>query len=271
MKVELKTWGQLSVATALAGFALTGCADESGEGGEGAAMQQVGGEGEGGEGEGGEGEGGVDTSAASTDPVVFGSALAIAEAHVIAARDAYAAGEIEAGAEMFAHPVSEVLLELQPTFTELGVDDLSPLFLAASDAALIGASSKDIALKADDIVTALRAAEEKAPTGDTSAGKIAAGVVADQIERAVEMYGQAAETTIYGPYLDGYGFHRAATTIYERSAEAIKGEDPKLAATIERALSVLGTAYPTVARPENLDANQGELSGVSSAVLLAAS
>jgi hypothetical protein len=281
MKVELKTWtglgAQLGIATALAGLTLSGCAEEAGEGGEDAAIQQVGeaGEGEGvggeGEGQGGEGEGGVDTSAASSDPVVYGSALAIAEAHVIAARDAYAAGETEAGAEMFAHPVSEVLLELQPTFNELGVEDLSPLFLAASDAALIGASPEDIAAKAASIIAALRAAEKKAPSGGASEGKIAAGVIADQIERAVEMYGQAADTTIYGPYLDGYGFYKAAETTYERSAEAIKSEDAELAATIEKALSVLGTAFPTVARPENLDANQGELSGASASVLLSSS
>ncbi|MEM1052244.1 MAG: hypothetical protein AAGI28_09135 [Pseudomonadota bacterium] len=274
MKVELKTWGQLGVATALAGLTLTGCAEEAAEdGGDAAQVAEAGegGEGEGGEGEGGEGEGGVDTASAASDPIVFGSALAIAEAHVIAARDAYAAGETEAGAEMFAHPVSEVLLELQPVFSELGVDDLSPLFTGASEAALQGASADDIAGKADGIVTALRAAEDKAPSSDASAGKIAAGVVADQIERAVEMYGQAADTTIYGPYLDGYGFYKAAQTTYERSADAIKGEDAELASTIEKTLGLLGEAFPGVERPQNLDANQAALSGASAGVLLAAS
>lgn len=281
MKAELKTWtglgAQLGVATALAGLTLTGCADEASESDDGAATEQVGeaGEGEGvdgeGEGQGGEGEGGVNTSAASSDPVVYGSALAIAEAHVIAARDAYAAGETQAGAEMFAHPVSEVLLELEPTFAQLGVEDLSPLFLAASDAALIGASAEDIAAKADSIVAALRAAEEKAPSNGASEGKIAAGVVADQIERAVDMYGQAADTTIYGPYLDGYGFYKAAEATYERSASVITADDINLAKSIEDALTLLAAAYPSVERPEDLDANQGELSGASASVLLASS
>ncbi|UAB77933.1 hypothetical protein INR77_14345 [Erythrobacter sp. SCSIO 43205] len=280
MKVELKTWTQLGVATALAGLTLAGCSGEAGEGGdagESAAMQQAGEAGEGEGGEGGEGsrgeggEGGVDVAAAGNDPVTYTSALAVAEAHVIAARDAYAAGKTQAGAEMFAHPVSEVLLELQPVFDAQGVEDMSPLFAGASEAALSGVDASEIAKQADIIIAALRDAEAKAPQSDKSAGTIAAGVVADQIERAVAMYAQASESTQYGPYLDGYGYYKTAASTFERSAEAIRSEDAKLATSIEKALALLATAYPSVTRPENLDANQGELSGASASVMLAAS
>jgi len=280
MKVELKTWTGLGVATALAGLTLAGCSGEAGEGGEtgeGGESALVGSAGEGGEGEGGEGgegaggEGGVEIAAAGNDPVIYGAALAVAEAHVIAARDAYAAGQTEAGAEMFAHPVSEVLLEMEPVFADRGVEDFKSLFSDASGAALNGAEASEIASQADTIIAALRAAEEKAPEGDASAGKVAAGVVADQIERAVAMYAQASESTSYGPYLDGYGFYKAAVATFERSSDAIRGEKTDLAATIETALDLLGEAYPSVARPENLDVNQGALSGASASVLLAAS
>ena len=280
MKVELKTWTQLGVATALAGLTVAGCSGEAGEGGEtgeGAAMQQAGqaGEGEGGEGgegTGGEGgEGGVDVAAAANDPVIYSSALAVAEAHVIAARDAYEAGEREAGAEMFAHPVSEVLLELQPVFDARGVEDMSPLFAGASQAALSGVEASEINSQAEIIFAALRAAEEKAPQSDKSAGKVAAGVVADQIERAVAMYAQASESTQYGPYLDGYGYYKTAAVTFERSVDAIRDEDARLATSIEKVLALLAKAYPTVTRPEKLDVNQGELSGASASVLLAAS
>ena len=67
-------------------------------------------------GAGGEGEGGVAVADAFTSPVIYNSALAIAAAHVYAARDAHAAGQHEAAAEMFAHPVSEVLLDMEPVF-----------------------------------------------------------------------------------------------------------------------------------------------------------
>lgn len=283
MKVELKTWSglgaQLGLATAL-GLTIAGCSGDAGESGEpaegdtGAVVGTAGesGAGEGGEaGEGSGGEGGVDTAAAGNDPVIYGAALAVAEAHVIAARDAYAAGQTEAGAEMFAHPVSEVLLEMAPVFDAQGVADMSPLFAGASEAALGGASSDDIAGQADAIIAALRNAEAKGPKSDTSAGKVAAGVVADQIERAVAMYAQASESVEYGPYLDGYGYYKTAASTFERSAGAIQEEDAELYGAIEAALSLLAQAYPSVERPESLDANQGALSASSAGVLLAAS
>jgi len=71
---------------------------------------------------GGEGEGGVAVDAALTDPVVYNIALAVAEAHVRAARDAFEAGETKAAGEMFAHPVSEVLFDMAPIFEAQGVD-----------------------------------------------------------------------------------------------------------------------------------------------------
>lgn len=280
MKVELKTWTGLGVATALAGLSLSGCGGEAGgEGGEGGEAAQVGeagvageGEGEGGEGTGGEGgEGGVDIGAASSDPVVYASALAVAEAHVLAGRDAYAAGETEAGAEMFAHPVSEVLLEMEPVFAERGVEDFKPLFSQTSEAALAGASADDVAKRTDAIIAALRAAEAKAPDNGAAAGAVAGGVVAEMIERAVEMYARANEGTDYGPYLDGYGFYKAALATFERSGDAIRSENADLAKRIEAALGLLGEAYPGVERPASLDVAQGKLSGASASVLLAAS
>ncbi|MEO1623495.1 MAG: hypothetical protein AAFU53_21035, partial [Cyanobacteria bacterium J06632_3] len=121
MRSTLKVWTGLGVATALAGAGLAGCAGENGEGGEGgeggaeSSLSGEAGEGEAGEGEGGEGEagagdgeGGVSAAEAAGDPVVYGAALAIVEAHAIAARDAYLAGKTDAAAEMFGHPVSEV-------------------------------------------------------------------------------------------------------------------------------------------------------------------
>lgn len=280
MKVELKTWTGLGVATALAGLSLSGCGGEAGgEGGEAAQVGEAGvaGEGEGGEGQGGEGtggeggEGGVDVGAAGSDPVVYTSALAVAEAHVLAGRDAYAAGETEAGAEMFAHPVSEVLLEMEPVFAKRGVEDFKPLFSQTSEAALAGASADDVAKRTDAIIAALRAAEAKAPDNGAGAGAVAGGVVAEMIERAVDMYARANEGTDYGPYLDGYGFYKAAQAAFERSGDAIRSENADLAKRIEAALGLLGQAYPGVERPANLDVAQGKLSGASASVLLAAS
>ena len=274
MKVELKTWGALGLATALAGAGIAGCSGEAGENANPAETAQVGEGGEGGEGEGGEGgesgEGGVDIASAASDPVTYTTALAIAEAHVLAARDAYRAGQTEAAAEMFAHPVSEVLADMDPVLTESGVADFKPLFSEASQAAFAGASVKDVDAKVDDIIAALRGAAQKAPDNGTSDAAVAGGVIADQIERAVAMYAEASSSDQYAPYLDGYGFYMAAKAHFELSGDAIRGENESLHTKIGQALALLAKAYPAAERPASLDANQGALSGASSSVMLSA-
>ena len=160
--------------------------------------------------ESGEGEGGVAIEQAGTDPIVFTSALAITEAHIVAARDAFLAGETQAAAEMFAHPVSEVLFDVGPYLQERGVENFDDLLTNASIAVFDGADGDEITERTAEIIETLRAAEEKAPDNGMSDARVAAGVVADQIDRAAYMYTLIAETDEYEPYLDGYGFYKAA-------------------------------------------------------------
>lgn len=286
MNSTLKLWTQLGLGTALAGGLLAACGGEAG--GEGASGEAgaatsaaTAGEGEGGSGEGegggaaaapagGEGEGGVATADAAKDPVAYGIALAVAEAHVVAARDAYAAGKKEAAGEMFAHPVSEVLLDMDPAFTALGVKDMKPLFTAASDAALAGKPAAEVNKAYDAIIAALRAAASKAPKSDAGAAKVSALVIADMIERAATMYRQLPKNAEYEPYLDGYGFSRVAMSAFAASGAGIKADNPALYASITEALALLKQAYPGAARPAKLPAEPGALSGASAKVMLAA-
>jgi len=283
MNSTLKLWTQLGLGTALAGGLLAACGGEAG-GGEGATGEAgapsaaaTAGEGEGGagagEGEaaasGGEGEGGVATADAAKDPVAYGIALAVAEAHVVAARDAYAAGKKDAAGEMFAHPVSEVLLDMDPAFTALGVKDMKPLFTAASDAALAGKPAAEVNKAYDAIIAALRGAAAKAPKSDASAAKVSGAVIADMIERASSMYRQLPKNDAYEPYLDGYGFSRVAMSAFAASGAGLKAENPALHASIAEALALLKQAYPGAARPAKLPAEPGALSGASAKVMLA--
>lgn len=282
MNSTLKLWTQLGLGTALAGGLLAACGGEAGgegatgeAGGESAA---VAGEGEG-EGSapaaaapaaGGEGEGGVAVADAGSDPVAYGIALAVAEAHVIAARDAYAAGKKDAAAEMFAHPASEVLVEMDPVFAKLGVKDFKPLLTDASVAVSDGKNAAEINKQYDAIIAALRGAAAKAPKSEAAEGAIATGVIADQIERASAMYRVAAKDDRYEPYLDGYGFYKVAQTGFARSGAAIKAANPAAHARITEALALLGKAYPAATRPAKLPVEQGALSAASSKVMLAA-
>ncbi len=215
-----------------------------------------------------EGEGGVDIAAAASDPVVFMSALAIAEAHVLAARDAYAAGKKEEAASMFAHPVSEVLADMEGAFKARGVEPFNELFIDASTAALAGESAGRIAARTDAIVAALILAAGKAPTDGRTAAAIAAGVASDEIDRAVDMYRLAAASGQYGPYLDGYGFYKAAQSAFARGKDAIDTANPEGSKAITAALTALAVAYPGADAPAAIDADIAALSAASSRVML---
>ena len=286
MEIKLKRLTHLGLGAALATGALTACGapttGESGEQNEAAVVGSadapedvaaVAGEGEGesglgGEGEGGEGEGGVAIGEALTDPIVYNAAIAITEAHIIAARDAFAAGQAEAAADMFAHPVSEVVFDMQPIFEARGVADFSDMLTEASHAVLAGESEEQINAHAANIVATLRAAEQKAPNDGSSAAAIAAGVAADQIERASDMYRAAAESGAYEPYLDGYGFYKAGEESFVRAEAAIEAENPDAAVAIRSALSLLAAAYPNADVQETLDADQAALAAAASNVAL---
>ncbi len=274
MNSSLKLWTQLGLGTALAGGMLAACSGEAGgEGSEGAGTAAVapgetgaaGGEGEGGAG----GEGGVAVADAGTDPVAYGIALAVTEAHVIAARDAFAADQKDAAAEMFAHPAAEVLVEMDPVFAQLGVKDFKPLLTDASVAVADGKGAADVNRHYDAIISALRDAGRKAPDNGTSDAGVAAGIIADQIERASAMYRIIAKDDRYEPYLDGYGFARVAETGFAASDAAIKAENPMLHARITDALGVLKQAYPGADRPSTLPVQPGALTAASSKVMLA--
>ena len=282
---RLKPWRGLGLGTLLVTGALAGCSQPAG--GNDTSASEIAadapsstaevpaantGEGEagfGGEGEGGEGEGGVAISAAYTDPVVYNSALAITAAHVIAARDAFAAGETEAAAEMFAHPVSEVLFDMDPVFTALGVADFSDLLTNTSAAVLAGENADQINARTDGILAALRAASAKAPQDGTSPAMIRAGVAADQINRAADMYRAALETDRYEPYLDGYGFYKSASLAVVDSE--VEAENPDAAEAIRNAMDLLAEAYPGAKRPEVLTADPQAITVAAAEVLLALS
>lgn len=219
----------------------------------------------------GEGEGGVPIEEAVHDPVVYGIAIGVAKAHVLAARDAFAEGEHEAAAEMFAHPVSEVLADMAPVFEARGVEDFNMLLINASGAVFEGETAEQIAARTEEILTTLEAANAKAPDDGSTPAEVTTGVVADMIDRATSMYRLASESEYYEPYLDGYGFYQTAKLEFETSEAEIEASNADGAAAIREALTLLGAAYPTALRPDILDADQSALTVAASNVALTTS
>jgi hypothetical protein len=285
MNHTLKLWTQLGLGTALASGMLAACGGEVGKqagkpapDSAAAAPAVAGGEGEGGSGAGegeagaaagGEGEGGVAVADAARDPIAYGIALAVTEAHVIAARDAFMAGKKEAAAEMFAHPAAEVLVAMDPVFAARGVKDFKPLLIDAADAVFAGKDAAEVNQLYEAIIAALRGAAAKAPDDGSDAAKVAMAIIADQIERASAMYRKSAKDGGYEPYLDGYGFSRVAETTFARSGAAIKAANPAAHARIAEALALLKQAYPSATRPARLAVEQGAVSAASAKVMLA--
>lgn len=218
---------------------------------------------------GGEGEGGISLDQAATDPVIYGSALAVTEAHIIAARDAYALGETGAAAEMFAHPVSEVLIELEALFTARGVPLFDGLLIAASQAAIAGETPEQINVHADAIIAALRSAGTQAPGSDRSAVSIRAAIAADQADRAAIMYRIAREAGTYEPYLDGYGFYKAGMDLFEEQKAEISAANPAGAAALNEVFTELAKAYPDAGRQAELNADLSALTVSASGAVLA--
>ena len=270
MRTTFKSWSGLGLSAALSVAVLAGCGPIDQSPAEPAAADEK-------EtvalaaGQGGEGEGGVSMAEAATDPVTYTAALAIAEAHVLAARDAFAAGETEAAAEMFAHPVAEVLLSIEPVLKAQGVVPFDAQFTEAANGVLDGESVEQVTARADAIVATIRKAASMAPVDGTSPAMIAAGVAADQIERAAAMYRAALDSDLYGPYLDGFGFYLAGKAAFEAAANDITAENAEAASAIKTALAELEAAYPTATKPKALVADPAALAASASQVSLALS
>jgi hypothetical protein len=223
-------------------------------------------------GEGGEGgEAGIDATRAAEDPVVYLAGLDVIAAHYHAGRDAYEAGAAEAAGQMFAHPIGEIYVELEPLLQTLGVAPFQDLMEKASELALARAPKEDVARTAEAVLSALEAAARKAPKGEASEVSVAARVVVDLLDRAARQYANAASEQTLEPYLDGYGFDRAARARAERALPAITAASGPVADAIRSALAALERAFPTALRPSVLSADAGALSAEVSKASLAVS
>lgn len=265
----LKRWTALGLgAVLIASCSQPGKADKAADAP--ASPATVAGEGgEGGEGEGGAGgEGGVNAAAAATDPIAYLSALAVVEAHVRAAAAAAQAGERQAAGEMFAHPVSEILIDMAPTFRTLGVAAFDDQLTAASTATFEGETAAALQARADRILATLDEAAERAPGGAASAA-VQASVIADQIDRAAMQYATAKGVENFEPYLDGYGFYVTARALRDEQVGRLRREQPDALTAFDAALERLAPAYPTAQRPQTLSIEVGPLLAAASSAKLA--
>jgi hypothetical protein len=221
--------------------------------------------------EGGEGgEAGINVAAADSDPVEYGLALQVIAAHYYAGLAAYEAKEVEAGAQMFAHGLSEVYVEMEDIFRKRGVTDLGKKLEAAVEAASAKQPAAQVRQRVRAVLDALAAAEKAGPASTAPAQATKAEVVANLLNRAATQYGVSLEDQALEPYLDGLGFAVAARTEAAKILPWLRSRDKRKAAAISAALALAKQAYPGIRRPRG-KVPTGKFLAVSSSAMLAVS
>ena len=254
MKVALKTWTGLGLATALMGAGLAGCAGEGGEGGETAQTTPGGEAGEGEGGEAGEGEGGESGSDIGALPLP--QRLAFMSGHVAAGIALFRAGENEAAAPHLLHPVSETHADERAGLAELGFD--ARPFETVSAALEAGQA-------AEEIEPQLEAAEANLATVREAAGGDPAELIRYLMQVAVDEYTIAVpEQTVSDPgeYADAWGFVTVARELSE-GLEGPRADD--IRATLDQMLGLWPENAPV---PPDNPASAGQVSALASRILL---
>ncbi len=264
MKLTPRLWLGVGVSVLAAGPAFAGAVAADRPAAPASAHLQVAQGGEGGEG----GEGGVSAEDAARDPVAYLTALDVIAAHYLAGLDAYKAGDSMAAGEMFAHPIGEIYVDLEPVFQARGVKPFMDPMSKASELALGKAPQAEVEKAAATVLTALDAAAEMAP-GNAIAAPIQGKVIVRMLRRAAQQYGPAAQSD--EAYLDGYGLYKAAAARAEANLAAIAAKNADAGAAIQEALTILAKAYPTAKRPAKLDQDSGALLAAASKAELALS
>lgn len=267
MKVELKTWAGLGLATALAGAGLAGCSGEAGEGGEAAQTTLAGeaGEGESGEGEGGEagevgeageGEGGESGEGGEGDALPIDQRLVFMAGHVEAGLALYRAGEAEMAAPHLLHPVSETHADEREGLDCLGFDPAP--FEAVSAALQSGASAASVEPQ-------LEAAQANLAAMRSAAGGDDAALIRFLMDTTVAEYNIAVPAdavTDPGEYQDAWGFVQVASDI-------AAGMDNAKADALRESLDQMLALWPEGAPiPPQDPAPKGQVAAMASRVLL---
>jgi len=194
-------------------------------------------------GDGGEGgEAGIDPAVAAKDPVAWGEALGVIGAHYLAGLHAYRTGETEAGAQMFAHGLSEVYSEMEDAFVQRGLGAVGEALNGAVEAASARAPDAEVAAKVNVVLDLIAQAVSKGPAGSADRS-VRVKVMADMIDRAAAQLPHTGGTAAYEAYLDGMGFLLVARDMAGQLLPWLDSVSPRAAAEARTALDLAGKAF----------------------------
>jgi hypothetical protein len=202
---------------------------------------------------------GVSADEADRDPAAYLTALDMIAAYYHAGRDVYLAGEPESAAAIFAHPIDAIYTELEPIFAKRGIAPFDSQMELASELAATQAPREKVTDAANAVLASLAEAALKAPVPGEKPLSVQARVLGAMIDRAAREYRATAATAPEEetPYLDGYGFYRAAKARADAVLERIAAKDRAAASAAREALDLLARAYAEVQRPDRLPVEPG--------------
>jgi hypothetical protein len=184
--------------------------------------------------------------------------LQVIAAHFDAGLAAYAGGEREAGAQMFAHGHSEIYAIMDELFKKLGVTTLGSRLEATVAAAADGKPLSEIERHVEDVRNALHDAGLRGPQA-SSPPRLRAHILGELIERAAAQYAVLQGDTTLEPYLDGLGFTIAARREAETVLPSLRKSDKLAADALSNALQLLQQVYPGLKRPAKASVSESQL------------
>lgn len=196
------------------------------------------------------GETGIDPALARHDARAFLTALAVIEAHYAAGLAAYEKGLQEAAAQLFAHPIAEILVDLEPVLAERGAPDLGPAMERAATLVAEGAPVDAVRTAAREVQSALEQAARSTPQTTLSPAALQARLVADLLQRTARQYYRfdRVHPDLEG-WLDTLGFFLVARARAEQAEPTIAAHDPEVGAAIRRAITRMEAVFAGIEPP----------------------
>ena len=198
------------------------------------------------------GEEAVIASLAAADRIEYLTDLDMIAAHLVAGRAAYLAGDRAHGAEMFAHAIAELYVDLMPALEKLGARDFLAELQSTVDAAVALEPGEQVAGHVRRALTEIERARIFAPVQSRSAPDAGYAVFHDLVVRAAAEYRASFTATTEredDSYMDGFGFFQLAKM---RSAAAMSTLARKNHGALGAAgdvMAMLSAAYPSIERP----------------------
>lgn len=195
--------------------------------------------------EGGEsGEGGFQDKSLESDDLAFGQALMVVQAHYAIGQKLYKAKEYDAASAFFGHPITEVLIELEPAFKQRNIpsigEDMYHLLEISGQPdqyEVLKENIDNISNKVHQIFEILKNKDSE------NYNKMVAKINADMIRRSKLEFLTAIKKRDIGHLHDSIGYFDTAFQMYQENKAAYMRYNPVKIDQLEQLFSEIKPYY----------------------------